>query len=69
MIIIAVTGYKGRVRREMMREDLGERGIPIFNVTVRRTFGLNKMALYRGPIRDVEGARARHFPSETKSWL
>lgn len=69
MIIIAVTGYKVGSEVEMMREDLGKRGITIFNVTVRRTVGFTKAALSRHPTRDVEGARAGHLLSEAKSWL
>jgi chromosome partitioning protein len=44
---------------ELMRDDLIEGGIPIFNTMIRRTVGFAKAALAGLPIRDIEDSRAR----------
>jgi chromosome partitioning protein len=44
---------------ELMREDLREGGIPVFETMIRRTVGFAKAALAGRPIRDIEDARAR----------
>lgn len=44
---------------ELMRDDLGEGDIPVFNTMIRRTVGFAKAAMSGRPIRDIEDARAR----------
>jgi chromosome partitioning protein len=44
---------------ELMRDDLEEGGIPIFNAMIRRTVGFAKAAMSGRPIRDLEDSRAR----------
>lgn len=44
---------------ELMRQDLMESGIPVFQTMIRRTAGFPKAALAGVPIRDVEDSRLR----------
>lgn len=44
---------------ELMRADLREAGIPVFQTLIRRTVGFAKAALAGKPIRDLEDPRAR----------
>lgn len=44
---------------ELMRDDLKEGGIPIFETMIRRTVGFAKAALVGRPIRDIDDARLR----------
>jgi chromosome partitioning protein len=44
---------------ELMRNDLREGGIPVFETMIRRTVGFPKAALVGRPIRDIDDARAR----------
>ena len=44
---------------ELMRDDLGEGGIPVFNTMIRRTVGFAKAAMSGRPIREIEDVRAR----------
>ena len=44
---------------ELMREDLREGNIPVFETMIRRTVGFAKAALAGRPIRDLEDARGR----------
>lgn len=43
----------------LMRDDLREGGIPVFETMIRRTVGFAKAALAGRPIRDLEDARAK----------
>jgi chromosome partitioning protein len=42
-----------------MREELRERGIPVFNSMIRRTAGFAKAALAGLAIRDIKDSRTR----------
>jgi len=44
---------------ELMRDDLREGNIPVFETMIRRTVGFAKAALAGRPIRDMEDARAK----------
>lgn len=44
---------------ELMRDDLREGGIPVFETMIRRTVGFAKAAMAGRPIRDIEDSRAR----------
>lgn len=44
---------------ELMRSELREGGIPVFDTLIRRTVGYSKAALAGRPIRDIEDSRAR----------
>jgi len=44
---------------ELMRDDLIEGGIPVFQTMIRRTVGFAKAAIVGRPIRDIEDLRAR----------
>jgi chromosome partitioning protein len=44
---------------ELMRDDLRQEGIPVFETMIRRTVGFAKAALAGRPIRDIEDTRTR----------
>ncbi len=44
---------------EVMRDDLKQEGIPVFETMIRRTVGFAKAALAGRPIRDIEDTRTR----------
>jgi len=44
---------------ELMRDDLRQEGIPVFETMIRRTVGFAKAALAGRPIRDIEDSRTR----------
>ena len=52
---------------ELMRDDLREGGIPVFETMIRRTVGFAKAALAGRPIRDLEDARLRAAWEDYKS--
>ena len=52
---------------ELMRDDLREGGIPVFESMIRRTVGFAKAALAGRPIRDLEDARLRAAWEDYKS--
>ncbi len=57
-LITLVPPYPSR-EGEIMRDDLKEGSIPIFETMIRRTVGFAKAALSGVPIRDIEDHRAR----------
>jgi chromosome partitioning protein len=44
---------------ELMRDDLRQEGIPVFETMIRRTVGFAKAALAGRPIRDIDDTRTR----------
>jgi chromosome partitioning protein len=44
---------------EIMKADLKEAGVPIFETIIRRTVGFPKAALAGVPIRDIQDLRAK----------
>lgn len=44
---------------ELMRDELRQEGIPVFETMIRRTVGFAKAALAGRPIRDIEDTRTR----------
>jgi chromosome partitioning protein len=57
-LITLVPPYPSR-EGELMRYDLIEGGIPVFNTMIRRTVGFAKAALVGRPIRDIDDSRAK----------
>ena len=56
--LITVVPPKPSREGELMRADLCEGGVPVFNTLIRRTVGFAKAALQGKPIRDLDDARA-----------
>lgn len=52
---------------EMMRSDLKEGGIPVFETMIRRTVGFAKAAMVGRAIRDIDDARTRAAWEDYKS--
>lgn len=52
---------------EMMRSDLKEGGIPVFETMIRRTVGFAKAAMVGRAIRDIDDARTRSAWEDYKS--
>jgi chromosome partitioning protein len=52
---------------ELMRDDLKEGGILVFETMIRRTVGFAKAAMVGRPIRDIEDVRARAAWEDYKS--
>jgi chromosome partitioning protein len=52
---------------ELMRDDLKEGGIPVFETMIRRTVGFAKAALVGRPIRDIDDSRLRAAWEDYKS--
>jgi chromosome partitioning protein len=57
-LIAIVPPYPSR-EGEVMKKDLKQGGVPVFETIIRRTAGFPKAALAGVPIRDLDEARAK----------
>jgi chromosome partitioning protein len=65
-LITLVPPYPNR-EGELMRDDLKEGGIPVFDTMIRRTVGFAKAAMIGRAIRDIDDARTRVAWEDYKS--